>query len=88
MSKFVFIGKNLDREELTTKFLACRVSEELRFAVGQKVYARLRGGNFPEAYDKGTIIKQWDEGNPYRIRLDNGTEVWGPDDDDTYVRAQ
>ena len=87
-SKFVFIGKNLDKEELTSKFLDCRVSAELRFAVGTKVFARLRGGDFPDAYDKGTIIAQWDEGNPYRIKLDSGTEVWGPDDEDTYVRAQ
>jgi len=27
-------------------------------------------------------------GNPYRIRLDDGTEVWGPDDDDKFVRKQ
>ena len=56
--------------------------------MGTKVFARLRGGDFPDAYDKGTIIAQWDEGNPYRIKLDSGTEVWGPDDEDTYVRAQ
>jgi hypothetical protein len=36
----------------------------------------------------GTILKQWDEGNPYRIELADGTNVWGPIDDDTFVRAK
>jgi hypothetical protein len=35
----------------------------------------------------GTVVKQWDEGNCYRIRLVNGDHVWGPIDDDEFVRA-
>jgi hypothetical protein len=35
-TKFVFIGKNLDREELIKGFLACKVADpELRFEVGE-----------------------------------------------------
>lgn len=87
-SKFVFIGRNIDKEELSSKFMACTANVELRFAVGHKVYARRRSGQTLKAFDKGVVIKQWDEGNPYRIRLDDGTEVWGPDDDDEFVRTQ
>jgi hypothetical protein len=71
-TKFVFIGKNLDREEIVNGFLACKVEDEaLRFDVGTRVLAfRGRGGFKP-----GVIIALWDEGNPYRIRLDSGMEV-------------
>ena len=70
-TKFVFIGKNLNRQELIDGFLACKVAETpLRFSVGTKVLAN-RGKRF----EKGVVIALWDEGNPYRIRLNNGTEV-------------
>ena len=87
-SKFVFIGRNIDREDLTSKFMACTAVVDLRFVIGTKVYARRRGGNTLSSFDKGTIIKQWDEGNPYRILLDDGTEVWAPVDEDEFVRIQ
>lgn len=80
VSKFVFIGKNLDRQKLEEGFKGC-IAAPLRFAVGDKVEARVKGGFRP-----GAVIKQWDQGNPYRIRLDNGTEVFGPLDDDRVVR--
>jgi hypothetical protein len=38
---------------------------------GTRVLANVGKGG----YKAGVVIKQWDEGNPYRIRLDNGTEV-------------
>jgi len=43
-------------------------------------------------FKPGTVIKHWDEGNVYRIRLDppvkdEDNEVWGPLDDDEYVKA-
>lgn len=79
-SRFCFIGKDLDRAELSEGFLACKAGE-LRFKVGDRVQANT--GKF----QTGTIIKLWDEGNPYRIRLDNGAEVWGPVDADEFVRA-
>lgn len=53
-----------------------------RFSVGDIVEAKQSRG-----YKRGTIIRLWDEGNPYRIRLDNKVEVWGHTDDDSLVRA-
>ena len=53
----------------------------LRFKVGDSVFAKTESG-----YQRGKIIKLWDEGNPYRIQLENGVEVWGPVDEDLFVR--
>jgi len=80
MSKFVFIGKNLDTEELTTGFERCKAPAELRFAVGDRVEANVG------EWKAGTVVALWDEGNPYRIKFDDETEVWGPDDVDELVR--
>jgi len=81
-SRFVFIGKNLDHELLKEGFMACRVTDELRFDVGATVEANV--GSF----QKGKIIKHWDEGNAYRIELDKDkTNVWAPIDIDAYVRT-
>ena len=82
-SRFVFIGKHLDRDFYVNAFNACRVGAKLRFAVGTMVEANV--GEFK----LGKIVKQWDEGNAYRIQLqDEGkTEVWAPVDVDVYVRA-
>jgi len=81
-SRFVFIGKNLDHELLREGFMACRVTEELRFDVGATVEANV--GTFR----KGKVIKHWDEGNAYRIELESDkTNVWAPIDIDAYVRS-
>jgi len=81
-SRFVFIGKNLNHEFLRDGFMACRVSGGLRFKVGDKVEANV--GKF----QKGTVLKQWDEGNAYRVELDEDkVNVWAPIDIDAYVRA-
>merc|ERR1719331_2919668 len=81
---FVFIGRDLDKEALTAGFQRCRVSNDLRFKVGDKVKARVSAG-----WTSGKIIKVWDEGNPYRIELadKDRTNVWGPVDSDDFVRA-
>ena len=42
ISRFVFIGRNLDRQELTKGFMDCLVTEPLRFEVGQKVVCKVR----------------------------------------------
>ena len=57
---------------------------KLRFKVGDHIYANI-GDWVP-----GTIIKVWDDGSPYRIRLNDteGTNVWGPVDSDQYVRKE
>lgn len=81
-SRFVFIGKNLDLDFLRAGFNACiHDGKPLRFSVGQAVEANVG------SWEKGKILKQWDEGNAYRVRLDSGTEVWAPIDVDAYVRA-
>jgi len=83
-SRFVFIGKNLNHTLLRDGFLACRVTQStnLRFGVGDKVEANV--GSF----EAGTIVKQWDEGNAYRIELDETkSNIWAPIDIDAYVRA-
>ena len=81
---FVFIGKNLDHEWLKSCFKSCLVSNKLRFNVGDKVQANI--GEFVN----GTVVKVWDEGNAYRIELDDEekTNVYAPIDVDTYVKAR
>ena len=63
----------------------------MRFKVGDAVKARVGDPNeADEGFKPGKVIAVWDEGNPYRIELElNGdmTEVWGPKDDDAFVRA-
>lgn len=76
----VFIGKNLDREAITTGFMEC-IAKPLRFEVGSTVEARVSKG-----WRKGTILKHWDDGNAYRIKLQTGEEVWAPVDADLCVR--
>jgi len=85
--RFVFIGKHLDKKALMDGFMKCQQSLDLRFKVGDKVHANV--GKGPGGFFPGKIIKIWDEGNPYRIELqdDQKTNVWGPIDDDGYVKA-
>lgn len=80
-SKFVFIGKNLALEELAREFHEC-VAKPLRFAVGTPVEAMCEPG-----YVRGRVLRQWDEGNAYRVELQDGTNVWAPIDVDEFVRA-
>jgi len=88
---FVFIGRDLDKKFLIDGFMACKCSDKLRFAVGDMVLANV--GEHPNAladgYTPGKILKLWDEGNAYRIELqdDAKTNVWGPIDEDTFVKA-
>jgi G3E family GTPase len=74
--RFVFIGRHLDKAALIKGFEECKAEGELRFKVGDKVQANV--GKWVD----GVILKQWDEGNPYRIQLEDGkgTNVWGPID--------
>jgi len=81
-SRFVFIGKNLNHEFLRDGFMACRVSDDLRFKIGDTVEANV--GKF----QRGKIVRHWDEGNAYRIELEEDkVNVWAPIDIDAYVRA-
>ena len=79
--RFVFIGKNLDHQALLDGLMECR-AEDLRFNVGDTVYANI--GEFTE----GRILKTWDQGNPYRVEIQNEekSNVWVPIDTDQFVR--
>jgi G3E family GTPase len=58
ISKFVFIGKELDKMEpsLEEQFRAC-IAKPLRFKVGERVLAKVKGG-----FREGKILKHWDNG--------------------------
>ena len=79
--RFVFIGRNLDHEALQNGLMEC-IAEDLRFNVGDTVYANI--GDFTE----GKILKCWDQGNPYRVEIQNKekSNVWVPIDNDHFVR--
>ena len=85
-NKFVFIGRNLPVERLKAEFDKLYAGE-LRFAVGTKVLANV--GRYKPAH----VIKQWDEGNAYRLKLEkpprdgSDGEVWAMIDEDEYVKA-
>jgi len=81
-SCFCFIGKDIGAMNLKEGFEAC-IAKPLRWKVDQTVKARTSDG-----WTNGVVIKEWDEGNAYRIRLHNGTEVWAPIDDDRYVKIR
>ena len=81
-SCFVFIGKDLIKDDLRAGFEACLVTKELRIADGDdSVFANVGG------YMKGKVLKRRDDGNAYRIQLEDGTNVWAPVDIDLYVRS-
>jgi len=82
-SRFVFIGKHLDHDMYKQGFAACQEDYPLRFPVGTMVEANVGG------YQKAKVIKQWDEGNAYRLEIQDGdkTNVWAPIDIDNYIRA-
>ena len=78
--RFVFIGRNLDHAALEAGLMECK-AEDLRFEVGDMVYANI--GEFT----KGKILKCWDQGNPYRVEIqdEDRTNVWVPIDSDDFV---
>jgi len=80
--RFVFIGRDLDHEALESGLMEC-LAEDLRFNVGDTVYANV--GQFT----KGKILKCWDQGNPYRVEIQNEekSNVWVPEDSDDFVRS-
>lgn len=80
-NKFVFIGKDLDRDMITKGFMACEATGELRFAVGDRVKCIIKSGWKP-----GKVLRLWDDGNAYKVKLDNGMQVWAPLDDDIFIR--
>ena len=56
---------------------------DLRFKVGDAIKAQTEDG-----WIQGKVLKHWDEGNAYRVKLQDKdtTEVWAPIDEDDYIR--
>jgi len=98
-SKLVFIGKKLDKEELTKQFSACIVSPEsmekkkkmLRFAVGAKVQCKTG----EKSWSNGEVVALMYRDEymppgmiaPYQIKLTDGNLIYAPADEDTVIRA-
>jgi len=81
VSVFCFIGKDLDKMNLEEGFKNC-IAKPLRFSVGDRVKANVASG-----FSEGEVIKCWDEGNAYRVKLHTEVEVWAPIDNDNFIRA-
>ena len=79
-NRMVFIGKNLPKDAIKQNFMDC-VAKPLRFKIGDAVKC-----NVEEGYVAGKIIKTWDDGNPYRVELSTGEQVWAPLDIDEFIR--
>merc|ERR1712183_204299 len=82
--RFVFIGRNLDKEHLHAGFESCLAEDPLRFQVGEVVYAKTG------TWQRGVVLEHWVEGNPYKIQLDGPkkTCVYGPIDSKMFVRME
>ena len=96
-SKLVFIGKNLNRQELTDAFMACAVSPEaqekrrksLRFSIGTKVEC-----NTGPTWSKGEVVALLYRDEfmspgmvaPYQVKLDSGDLIYAPADEDEVIR--
>jgi hypothetical protein len=80
--RFIFIGRNLDHEEIKQSFADCK-AKPLRFDVGKKVRVNLENG-----FESGVVASLWDDGNAYRVKVDRGgIEVWAPEDNDKYIKG-
>lgn len=101
-NKLVFIGKNLDAEELNRGFMRCMHTQELeqtrleqlRFNVGDPVECNCGGMRRPN-WKKGVVVQKRyrDEYMPpglvaaYQVRLDDsGDLIYAPEDFDEIVR--
>jgi G3E family GTPase len=96
-SKLVFIGKNLNHDELRAAFNACASTpdfeakklKQLRFGVGDKVECNTGGG-----WSKGEVVKLMYREQamppgvvaPYQVKLDSGSLIYAPADDNQLIR--
>jgi G3E family GTPase len=81
INKICFIGRNLDREELTKAIYDCLETKNLRFKIGDKVDCCIG----VDTWQEGEVIKLWDKCNAYRVKLDSGEEIWAPTDSDDFI---
>jgi len=99
MNKLCFIGKNLDRKEITDGLQACifngkfpepgpKPTTSLRFSVGEKVMINV--GEWEPAKVVAHWYREalWESGRyvPYQLELADGTLAWAPRDKDAFVR--
>jgi hypothetical protein len=100
VSKLVFIGKDLDKEEIRKGFTACLTSPEaneekkknLRFKMGDKVQCNTG----PAGWLKGEIVALMYRDEfmrpgvvaPYQVKLDDGRLIYAPHDVDQLIKAQ
>ncbi|KAK3234759.1 hypothetical protein CYMTET_55002 [Cymbomonas tetramitiformis] len=95
-SKLVFIGKNLNHDELRAGFSACQSTPELkekrlkslRYTIGTKVEC-----NTGEGWLKGQVVAlMYREPGmpgmvaPYQVKLDSGSLIFAPEDIDELIR--
>lgn len=84
-NRIIFIGRGMQprRQELTEGFKSCLQTTPLRFPVGTAVMAKTGAG--PHDWERGVVVRQWDECNAYRLKLQGGDEVHAPMDLDCFV---
>lgn len=78
--RFVFIGRNLDKKALEKGVLDCQVVP-LRFSIGDVVEANVDG------WLKGKVVLLWEDGNPYRVKFEDGRSAYCPVDTADFIRA-
>merc|ERR1719189_1960812 len=87
--RFVFIGRNLKKEELIKGIKDC-AAEPLRFKEGDEVMyyndRAYRMGTGQAEFVPGKILQCWFEGDPYLIELKDGTKVRVPIDASEMVK--
>jgi len=100
-SRFVFIGRNLDKEGLMAGLMDCKVPDVLRFTEGTEVRVWLNSDGGPQTcsaekeegeWKKVKILKLWDSGDPYCVELEvpdaeGKKKKWVREDTDEFVRA-
>ena len=99
VSKLVFIGKNLDHNELRNGFKACAYSEEraqkrlqsLRFKVGDQVEYKMQG-EWRKAEVLDVMFRAIIPGSigriaPYKLKLQPGPKVLVLSDTDDFIRC-
>lgn len=66
-SRFVFIGRKLNKTLLFKGLDSCMAEDNLRYNVDELVKVKVIKGKWVS----GIITKQWDEGNCYQVKLDD-----------------
>lgn len=84
--RMVFIGRNLDKQELTDSIMACKVQGDLRFKIGDIV--EVKDDN--DKWQRGKVVKHWDEGWPYVVQMQDRwrTKLWAAADEDEFIRLK